>query len=222
MVNAIVPKGKADRANTGKPVDTRALVDEEEKIVTNKSELESDVDSASMQGYSMKVKGKEAQSSSPMLNQEMVINKDQILENLSSIIYETQILSNDSPITKDLIEIESQASKINNQLEFIRVNNESAEVKTEESNKIIQEIAVDVSSMRLKIESLINSFEGIRAKLYPVAEKIALIELEKNPYRIPGDPYRRIQVKKKVSSLQKRSDLCLFRRQEQIAQPMKI
>ena len=40
------------------------------------------------------------------------IDKDEVLESLAKIFYETQMYSNDSPVTKELVEIENSASKI--------------------------------------------------------------------------------------------------------------
>jgi hypothetical protein len=50
---------------------------------------------------------------------------------------------------------------------------------------------------------LTNIHETQRGKLYPIGEKVALIELEKNPYKIPGCGYKRIEIpnRKKSSNL---------------------
>lgn len=123
-----------------------------------------------------------------------VIHKDEILESLAKIFYDTQMLSNDSPVTKELVGIENNASKIHDDLkgvlELLNGNENTDQLNAKASKDIIMEAIVDVQSLRLCLENLINNFEGIREKMYPVAEKIALIELEKNPFRIPGEPYK--------------------------------
>ena len=48
-----------------------------------------------------------------------VISKNQILQDLSKVFYETQMLSNDSPMTKTLISIEQSGNKIKDTLNSV-------------------------------------------------------------------------------------------------------
>lgn len=81
--------------------------------------------------------------------------------------------------------------------------NKSEEGKTPKD--AVSKAISNTLTLRDNVQHIIQSFESIREKLYPVAEKIALIELEKDPYRIPGDPYKRREVKK-VSPLKMLKD----------------
>ena len=45
-----------------------------------------------------------------------MIHKNEILEHLSKIFYETQMLSNDSPVTKELMTIETSACRLHEKL----------------------------------------------------------------------------------------------------------
>ena len=124
-----------------------------------------------------------------------VINKDDVLESLAKIFYETQMLSNDSPITKELVGVESAASKIHEDLKALfNILDTDKTIKGEDnapnSQVKVTEAINDVLNLRNCLEKLINNFESIREKLYPAAEKVALIQLEKDPYQIPGGPYK--------------------------------
>jgi hypothetical protein len=130
---------------------------------------------------------------------DMVINKDQMIEKLAEIFYQTQMLSNDSPLTKDLVGVENSASKIYSDLNIMSnklKSKEETKGEDEDISESLDETIQDVSILRSNIEKLVNTFEDIRGKLYPIAEKVALIELEKNPFQIPGDPYRRVKLNK--------------------------
>lgn len=125
-----------------------------------------------------------------------VIKKNEILENLSKIFYETQMISNDSPMTKELMNVENCANNLQEKLHTALshlMERDSDKVSQDKIREAINELA----NIRICLENLTNIHEVQREKLYPVGEKIALIELEKNPYQIPGCPYKRIQVKNK-------------------------
>ena len=125
-----------------------------------------------------------------------VINKDEVLESLAKIFYETQMLSNDSPITKELVAIENAASKIHQDLKACLISMETSNVESRIDSRSPQEVLTeamgDVCNLRFCLEKLINTFEGIREKLYPPVEKVTLIELEKNHYQLPGAEFKRI------------------------------
>jgi hypothetical protein len=135
-----------------------------------------------------------------MFTQQHVFNKDEILEGISTILYKTQILANDSPVTNSLIAIEANTASIYKDLNEIIITDPENKVTEENQQKILNNVVGNVGDMRLQIEQLIHTFEDIREKLYPIAEKIALIELQKNPYRIPGDPYQKMQLDRKTVS----------------------
>ena len=144
-----------------------------------------------------KMTEKRPKSESPdILQINAVINKDEVLESLAKIFYETQMLSNDSPITKELVGIENAASKIHQDLKACLISldprNEDTKIDTRSPQEILTEAMGDVWNLRFCLEKLINTFEGIREKLYPPVEKVALIELEKNHYQIPGAAFKRI------------------------------
>ena len=168
--------------------------DQSEEEKTDNDEL----DVADMDGDSPNNGSSKSMTSPGILKENQVISKDDILESMSKIFYETQMLSNNSPVTSELVAIENSASSIQKDLKDVldllnQSESEAGEAAKASVGKITAAIQ-DASNLRLSIEKLVNSFEGIRASLYPVAEKIALIELEKNPYRIPGGPYKRIRI----------------------------
>lgn len=77
-----------------------------------------------------------------------------------------------------------------------KVDAKEGNLSESDGKRIIDSMNANVSDVRDKMEMLVNDYENIRGKLFPVAEKIALIELAKNPYRIPGDPYIKVQINK--------------------------
>ena len=92
------------------------------------------------------------------------------------------MLSNESPITKSLLGMQEATSKIQEELK--QALQGSQDLSNTDSNKnsnenLLSNTMKDMSSLKQWLEKLINNFEDIRGKLYPVAEKIALIELEK-------------------------------------------
>lgn len=138
--------------------------------------------------------------SDSMFTQQHVFNKDEILESISTILYKTQILGNDSPVTNSLVAIEAVASSIYKDLNGLILKDGDSKVSEEDQQKTLNNAVGSIGDMRIQIEKLVHTFEDIREKLYPIAEKIALIELQKNPYRIPGDPYRKVQLERKTVS----------------------
>jgi len=127
------------------------------------------------------------------LSKDQVINKDILLEKLAEIFHQTKMLSNDSPVTNELVTIQNSINSVNVKLEKTM---EGIQGDTEKKDTIVElETAKnEVTNMLKNVENLINSFEEMRGKVYPIAEKIALIQLEKNPYRIPGEPYKKVKL----------------------------
>lgn len=57
---------------------------------------------------------------------------------------------------------------------------------------MLTDVMNELGALRLNCDDLTNIHESQREMLYPIGEKVAMIELEKSPYKIPGMPYRRI------------------------------
>ena len=125
---------------------------------------------------------------------EQIFDKNEILEDLSTIFYKTQMLNNNSEMIKDFVGANKSISNILKNLEQLNLDQPEEEP---ERVKNLATVINNVTDLKGKMEIIINNYETIRGMLYPVAEKIALIELQKNPYRIPGDPYKKVQLNKK-------------------------
>ena len=128
--------------------------------------------------------------------QEQILNKDDILQSMSEIFYQTQMLSNNSPIIKELVSMDTIITQLTKNISDFKVDAKEGNLSESDGKRIIDSMNANVSDVRDKMEMLVNDYENIRGKLFPVAEKIALIELAKNPYRIPGDPYIKVQINK--------------------------
>ena len=189
-----------ERAFSVLPQDKNKLIDIDENKQHKSDESQSNgiFDNARASSPELKTKTVDLwcdTESREILQINKAINKDEVLESLAKIFNETQMLSNDSPITKELIAIENSASKINQDIKACLValdpSNKDSQTDSRSSQEILTEVMGDVCNLRFCLEKLINNFEGIREKLYPPVEKVALIELEKNHYQISGTPFKR-------------------------------
>jgi hypothetical protein len=193
---------KRGRKNTQMPKKPSKMIKEEnddsEDIDDERFDI---VEKGNENGQNLAKSANWVDNTESMFNQQHVFNKDEILEGISTILYKTQILANDSPVTNSLIAIEANTASIYKDLNEVIITDPENKVTEEYQQKIINNVVGNVGDMRLQIEKLIHTFEDIREQLYPIAEKIALIELQKNPYRIPGDPYQKMQLDHKTVSI---------------------
>lgn len=158
---------------------------------SNGNAIEEDKHERSSNGSPEGVKGRlSLLKDEDVVLQKEVLDKDEILEQLSTIFYQTQVLSNNSKLSKEIASMDANFKRIK---DLCATSDKQAEDPSK-SSQTVDEISKEVSDLRSKWKFVIDSYEKVRESLYPVAEKIALIELQKNPYRIPGDPYKKIQV----------------------------
>lgn len=198
---SLMKESHKERAFSVLPLDKNKLNENDESKQQKSDETRSNGIFDQVRASSPEVKAKEindlrCDTDSPeLLNINKAINKDEVLESLAKIFNETQMLANDSPITKELVAIENSASKINQDLKAclmaLNPSSEDSRVDSRSSQEILTEAMGDVCNLRFCLENLINTFEGIREKLYPPVEKVVLIQLEKNHYQISGTPFKR-------------------------------
>lgn len=201
-------KDNMARAHSVRPEDDNKLSKKIEEVKEHPSASPSDISDYDVISPFKKQKSSKSDMTGEdplnFLTENGVIRKDEVLETLSTIFYETKMLTNESPITQGLLGLEEYASKIQQKLEEASPTSpdiSKTSPKKDNSQVLISDALGEVHKLRQCLQGLVNNFEDIRERLYPVAEKVALIELEKNPYKIPGEKYKRAEIEKpKVSS----------------------
>lgn len=122
------------------------------------------------------------QNNYDLFMKEQILSKDDILERMSEVFHQTQMLNNDSPIIKGLGKMGAIISNINENLKDLDSSSNQENIGVSDGKRIIENMNQNMLNLQKKMEILANDYEDIRGKLFPIAEKIALIELIKNPY----------------------------------------